>query len=306
MFNIVRDRFRYFFISIALIVLSVIALVIFGLKPSIEFSPGTVLRLSFATPPSISQLKTVLTGLGHDEAIIQTTSAGAFQIRLKMLTLDDRVALEADLQNQLGGVTELSSKSTDPSVARRTALLAVVGVAVSAVLILFYMAWAWRKVPHPFRYGACSVISLTHDLIITTGVYAILAHVFHWEIDLMFIAGVLAILGFTDNNTVIIFDRIRENRQRSTADFETVVTNSVMETLTRSFNTSFTAIVTLVAVILFVGTPVQNFAVVFLIGILVGLFDSSFIAPALLVVWEKREWGRFIGRKPAAGATAVA
>jgi preprotein translocase subunit SecF len=306
MFSIVRDRFRYFFISIILIVLSVIALVTFGLKPSIEFTPGTVLRLSFTNPPSISQLKSELAGLGHDEAIIQTTSAGAFQIRLKMLTQDGRVSLEADLQTKLGTLTELSSKSTDPSVARRTALLAIVGVAVSAIAILFYMAWAWRKVPHPFRYGACSVISLVHDLIITTGLYAILAHIFHWEIDLMFIAGVLAILGFTDNNTVIIFDRIRENRQRSNADFEAVVTNSVMETLIRSFNTSFTAIVTLVAVILFVGSQVQNFAVVFLIGILVGLFDSSFIAPALLVVWEKHEWSRFIGRKPKVEAAAAA
>jgi preprotein translocase subunit SecF len=297
MFNIVQNRFRYFFISIFLIIISVIALLTLGLKSSIEFSGGSELTLSFTQPPTVNALRTELANLGHSESIIQTTGTGDYIIRLRTLAggREEATALEASLATKLGELKEKEFTSTEPLVAQQTARTSLYGVGLAALAIMLYIAWAWRKVPHPFRYGACSVIALLHDLVITAGIYAILAYFLKWETDLMFIAGVLAILGFTDNNTVIIFDRIRENRLRShRADFETVVNNSVMETITRSFNTSFTVIVTLLAVILFVGSNVQNFAVVFLIGIVVGLFDSTFIAPALLVVWDKHEWSRFL------------
>jgi preprotein translocase subunit SecF len=297
MYNIVQNRFRYFFISIAFIIISVIALLTLGLKSGIDFSGGSVLTIGIAQSPSVDALHSELASLGHGEAIIQTTGAGDYIITLKTLTggQAEAKALEDALSIKFGTVTQEGLDTTYPDVARETAQFSIEGVGLAALAIMFYMAWAWRKVPHPFRYGACSVISLLHDLLITAGIYAILAHFFKWETDLMFIAGVLAILGFTDNNTVIIFDRIRENRLRSgRLDFETVVNNSVLETITRSFNTSFTVVVTLLAVILFVGSNVQNFAVVFLIGIVVGLFDSTFIAPALLVVWDNHEWSRFL------------
>jgi preprotein translocase subunit SecF len=305
MYSIVPNRFRYFFISIVLIIISVIALFVVGLKPSIEFSGGTLLTLTFTQPPPVTSLRTELAALGHGEAIIQTTGTGDYIVRLRTLTRAEATQLETDISAKLGEVTEKGFDATDPLVAQQTSRSALIAVAVAALAIMLYMTWAFRKMPQPVRYGACAVIALLHDLVITAGIFAVLAYIFKWETDLMFVTGLLAILGFCINNTVINYDRIRENRLRSSRlDFETVVNNSVLETITRSFNTSFTVVVTLAAVILFVGSTVQNFAVVLLIGIVVGLFDSSFIAPALLVVWDKHEWSRFLPwvKKPAAAA----
>jgi preprotein translocase subunit SecF len=149
--------------------------------------------------------------------------------------------------------------------------------------------------PKPFHYGTCAIIALIHDALIALGVFSILGGILDWEINLMFITGVLAVIGYSVNNTVVVFDRIRENlRIGVSSDFEVVVNNSLIETLSRSLNTSLTTLFVVLALLFFVGVTIQNFAVVLLIGIIAGTFSSICIAPTLLVVWEKGEWGRFI------------
>ena len=156
--------------------------------------------------------------------------------------------------------------------------------------------------PRPFRYGTCAVIALVHDVLVVLGIFAIIGSFMNWEVNLMFITGILAVIGYSVNNTVVVFDRIRENlRQGVSADFEVVVNSSLVETLSRSLNTSLTTLAVVIALVLFVGVSIQNFAVVLLIGVIAGTYSSLFVAPQLLVVWEKRRWSGFI-RRPSLSA----
>jgi preprotein translocase subunit SecF len=146
--------------------------------------------------------------------------------------------------------------------------------------------------PNPFRYGTCAIIALVHDTVIVLGAFSILGGILGWEINLMFVTGILAVIGYSVNNTVVVFDRIRENLLRSERlGFETVVNNSLVDTLSRSLNTSLTTLFVVLALLLFVGVSIQNFAVVLLIGIIAGTFSSLGIAPLLLVVWNRGGWG---------------
>ena len=295
MFDIVGKRFWFFLISGAVILIGVIALVLFGLKTGIEFSSGSLMTVSFEQEVSQDELRQELASLGYTNVIIQRTGQGDFFVRTQELSPEDKTELETALAARFGDLEEREFNSVSPMIATETANNAAIAVAVAAVGILLYITWAFRRMPRPFHYGACGIIALIHDALIALGVFAILGAAFDWEINLMFITGVLAVIGYSVNNTVVVFDRIRENLARGvSSNFEVVVNNSLVETLGRSLNTSLTTLFVVVALLLFVGMTIQNFAVVLLVGIVAGTFSSLCIAPTLLVVWEKGEWGRFI------------
>jgi preprotein translocase subunit SecF len=168
---------------------------------------------------------------------------------------------------------------------------------VAIIAMLLYIAWAFRKMPSPFRYGVCAVAGLVWDMLVSLGLYAIFGKIFGWQIDLMFIAGILAVLGYSINNTVIVFDRMRENLGKGVSrDVAIVANHSIVETLGRSFNTSITTLIGLFVLALFVGASIQNFVVVLIIGTISGTLTSTFLSPELVVAWEKKEWGRFSRR----------
>jgi preprotein translocase subunit SecF len=295
MFNIAGKRFLFLIISEILILVSIIALVVFGLKPGIEFSSGSMLTISFEQEVEQSQLRAELSNLGYANVILQRTGTGDFLIRIPELTAAEKNTLEDGLSARFGSLTEREFNSVSSMVAAETVHNAIIAVAVAAVGILLYITWAFRKMPKPFHYGTCAVIALVHDVLVVLGIFCILGAIMGWEINLMFITGVLAIIGYSVNNIVVVFDRIRENvRKGRSPDFEFVVNNSIVETLSRQLNTSFTTIIVVLALLFFVGASIQNFAIVLLTGIIVGTFDSICIAPTLLVVWERGEWGRLI------------
>ena len=295
MFDITGKRFRCFLISGIVILIGVISLAVFGLRPGIEFSSGSMLTVNFEQEVEQGELRKELANLGYPNAIIQETGGGDFFIRTSELSGEDKTALENALTAKFGAVAEREFYSVSPMVAAETANNAAIAVAVAAVGILLYVTWAFRRMPKPFHYGTCAIIALVHDVLVVLGTFAILGGILDWEINLMFITGVLAVIGYSVNNTVVVFDRIRENlRKGVSSDFEVVVNNSLVETLSRSLNTSLTTIFVVLALLFFVGASIQNFAVVLLIGIIVGTFSSVCIAPTLLVVWERGEWGRFL------------
>jgi preprotein translocase subunit SecF len=303
--NIIGKRLWFFLVSGILILISIVSLSTFGLKPGIEFSSGSMLTVKFETEVDYTEFQQEITGLGYTDAIIQHTGAGEFLIRTKELTEAEKAQLEVSLSERFGALSEAQFYSVSPMVATETARNAAFAVAVAMVGMLLYVTWAFRKMPSPFRWGTCFVIAMFHDLLVTVGLFSLLSGLLGWEINLMFITGLLAIIGVSLDNTIVVFDRMRENmRIGASADFETVVNNSQVETMSRSLNTSITILITTLALLLFVGATIQNFAVVFLIGVIVGTFDSVFVAPGLLVVWDKGEWGRFIGRKAAAPTKA--
>jgi preprotein translocase subunit SecF len=295
MFNVTGKRTLFLIISEVLILICIIALVVLGLTPGVEFSSGSILTVSFDEEVEQAELETAMTDLGYSNVIIQRTGGGDFIIRTQEISGEERMTLEDSLSAEFGTLTEREFYSVSPMVAAETANNAMIAVGVAAVGILLYITWAFRKMPKPFHYGVCAIIALAHDVVIVLGIFAIFGAIMNWEINLMFITGVLAVIGYSINNTVVVFDRIRENLRRGiSANFETVVNNSLVETLSRSMNTSLTTMIVVLALLLFVGSTILNFAIVLLIGIIAGTYSSLFIAPNLLLVWDRGEWGRLI------------
>jgi preprotein translocase subunit SecF len=309
MYNLVDKRFWYFLISGLLIVIGVVAMVIPGnLKWSTDFSPGTQLTVTPQQDTSVSEVRQEMSSLGFGNVEIRTEtpiSGGTtlYIVKTQLLSDQQQRDIVTGLQGKFGSETTIDITSVSSVVARETVLWAAVAVVVAAVAMLIYIIWAFRKMPHPLRYGACAVIALIHDLIVAVGLFALIAMFTKWEVDLMLVTALLTILGYSINNTIVVFDRIRENvRMGVSPSFDVIVNDSVVASMGRCLNTSLVTAIGLLALLVIVGGTIENFAVVFLIGLIAGTYDSIFVAPMLLVVWEKKEWGRFIGLKPKAAA----
>jgi len=299
MFDLVGRRFRFFMISGVVLLIGIISLLTVGLKTGIEFSSGSLLTVDFEQDVKQDELKTALVDLGYDNVIIQRTGAGDYLIRTGELNPEDKATLEAGLEARFGKLTEPEFSAVSPMIATETVRTAIIAVVIASVGILLYVTWAFRRMPRPFHYGTCAIIALVHDALVALGVFSILGGILNWQVNMMFITGVLAVIGYSVNNTVVVFDRIRENlRLDISANFETVVNNSMVETLGRSINTSLTTLIAVLALLFFVGATIQNLVVVLIIGIIAGTFSSICIAPTLLVVWDRGEWRRFISWLP--------
>jgi len=305
MFDITGKRFWFFLTSGAVILIGIISLVTFGLKAGIEFSSGSMMTVNFADEVDQGQLRQELASLGYTNVIVQHTGKGDFLIRTGELSGEEKTGLEDALVARFGSLEETEFHSVSPMVATETARNAAIAIAVAAIGILLYITWAFRRMPKPFRYGTCAIIALIHDVLVVLGIFSILGGILNWETNLMFIIGVLAVIGYSVNDTVVVFDRIRENLTKGvSSNFEVVVNNSLIETLSRSLNTSLTTLVVVLALLLFIGASIQNFAVVLLIGIITGAYSSICVAPQLLLVWERGEWGRFFQWLPLPRAKA--
>jgi len=306
MINIIKKRFLFFAISIAALLICIVFLLAAGLNIGMDFSGGSRLTINFEQGVTLEELEAELSSIGYGNAVVQGTSSGDYIIRTAKMTADEKELLEENLAAAFGEFTEKGFEDISPETALGTARVAIIGVVLAAAVVMAYITWAFRSMPKPFRYGVCAVVALIHDTLIVVGLFSILGIVMNMEVNLMFITGILAVIGYSVNNIGVIFDRIRENvKTNPAASFEMVVNNSVTQTFSRSINTSFTTIITVLALILFIGTNIESFAWALLIGIIAGTFDSLFIAPSLLVVWEKNEWRRFIDWLPMVKAKQV-
>jgi preprotein translocase subunit SecF len=300
MLDIVGKRYWFFLVSGILIVIAIFSLSVFGLKPSIEFSSGSLLSLTFDAPVAYADFQQEINNLGYSDAVVQRTGENTFLVRTQELTDQEKQTMETTLTSRFGSVSEASFNSVSPMVASETARNAFIAVAIAMVGMLLYVTYAFRKMPSPFRWGTCFVLALFHDILVTVGLFALFGKIFGWEMNLMFITGILAIVGVSLDNTIVVFDRMRENQRMGVSpDFRVVVNRSQIETVSRSLNTSITILISCIALLVFVGGSIQNFVTVLMMGTIAGTFDSVFVAPGLLVVWDRNEWGRFIGRKPA-------
>ena len=295
MFDIVGKRFWFFLIAGVVILVCIVSLATFKLKAGIEFSSGSLMTVSFEQKVDKGDLKEELASLGYANVIIQSIGEDEFLVRLPRLSSKVKAELEAGLTSTFDTLNVKEFDDVSEMVASETTRNAFWAVLAATIGILLYVAWAFRRMPHPFRYGICALIALTHDTLVALGVFSILGGLLGWETDLKFVIGILAVIGYSVNNTVVVFDRIRENLTRDTrSGFETVVNSSLIETISRSLNTSLTTLFVVLALLLFIGAAIQNFAVVLLVGVIAGTYSSLLIAPPLLVVWQKGEWRRFI------------
>ncbi|MFH0846775.1 MAG: protein translocase subunit SecF [Chloroflexota bacterium] len=288
--DIVGRKKWFLSVTAIYILVAVFLTAVFGLKSGIEFSSGSILTLNFEKEMGQSELKQALARAGYPGAIVQLTSKGDFIVRTPELTSEAKTALESALGGELGEVKEVEFKSVSPMIAAETTRNTIIAVVVASFGIMLYLAWAFRQMPSPFLYGVGAVIALAHDSLVSIGVFSLLGRFYNWEINLMFIMGILAVIGYSVNNTVVVFDRIRENATRGLSrDFDTLVNYSISETLGRCINTSLTTLIMILALLLFIGSTIRNFAVVLMVGLIAGTFSSSFLAPLLLVLWQKKK-----------------
>jgi preprotein translocase subunit SecF len=289
MIDLVGKRLLFFLISAIVIVPGMVSLAIFGLKPGVDFSSGTAMTLHFEKEVELSQLRQEFTSLGYDRAVVQPAGKGEFFIRLPEISSEEKTKLEESLATGLGTeVTVSSLYSVSPMVAKGTVRNTIIAVVVASIGILLYISWAFRKMPKPIRWGTCAVIALVHDLVVVVAVFSILGWVAGVEVDALFVTGILAVVGISVNNIVVVFDRIRENLKRGVStDFALVANFGIIESLGRSLNTGMATLFVLVALYLLGGTTTHNLVLVLLIGIATGIYSSLCIAGQLLVVWDK-------------------
>jgi preprotein translocase subunit SecF len=296
--KIVDKRLWYFTLAAVLVVISIVSLVTVKIKTGVDFSAGTLFSLNFDQSPTRDDLRAQLDSMGYQSASIEPAQGGVYQYYIRTHQLNQTEV--TDFQNALTakfGTMQVTSETVDPAIASEAVKNAIIAIIVAIVVMLLYIAFAFRKMPNPFKYGVCAVAGLAFDVIMALGAYSILGALRGWQVDLMFISGILAVLGFSINNTIIVFDRMRENAARGVSpDIEIVADVSIVQTLGRSFNSSLTALFTLFVLSLFVGSTIENFVVVLIIGVISGVFTSTFLSPELLVAWQKKKWGSFSGK----------
>lgn len=302
MYNIIQKRKIWLSISGTLVALSIILLMTWGLKFGIDFTGGSLLEVNFlADKPAISDIRNSLSGLELGDFAVQSSDEGSFILRLKDISeekhqeilskLNDLSVGESEgMTEGISRVEELRFDSIGPSIGQELKQKSVYAMVLVLIAIILYIAWAFRKVSKPvssWKYGFIAIVALFHDVLITMGVFVVLGKYFGVEVNTTFVAAILTVLGYSVNDTIVIFDRIRENIPKSEDDFESTINKSVNQTITRSINTALTTILVLLAIVLWGGATIQSFALALVIGIFVGTYSSIFLASPLLVVWEK-------------------
>jgi preprotein translocase subunit SecF len=282
-----------------------------GLRPGIDFTSGAVLNVTFIDDVDEADIQGRMTALGHPEALVQRVGINNYLVRTNLLVeaagdeLSEREIIERDLQETLNlDRDRVEYESVSPIVAAETVNIAFYALAAASVFILLYVWYAFRRVPKAYRYGVSAVLALVHDVLVILGVFSILGRVIGFEVNSMFIVGLLIVAGYSVNDTIVVFDRIRENVSRNPdRDLGGLVNLSIMETMGRSLNTSLTTLFVLIAMLLIGGPSIRELLLVLAIGAVVGTYSSIFIASQFLVMWDRGEIRR-LGR-PAAVVSSL-
>lgn len=292
MLPIIRYRSVWFIISGLTIAASVIVLMLWGIKFGTDFTGGSLLEVRFQNaPPSTEVLFTTLDPLLERDFVVQSTDARGAIFRMEDLSEERHQKIISALRETYGAAEELRFDSIGPVIGQELARKSIWALTIIFIAIVFYVAISFRKVARPvssWKYGLITIATGFHDVIIPLGLFSVLGEFYGTEVNAAFVAAVLTILGYSINDTIVVFDRIRENLSRKKAEFETTVEESVNQTLARSLNTTITTLLALLAVYFFGGATVHDFALALIVGIATGAYSSIFIASPLLVVWQRR------------------
>ena len=289
--NIVARKNLFFLLSSIVIIPGIVSLILFGLKQSIDFTGGSKLEISVKNPDK----KKIEQKLRENKELqihsIKITGEN-ISIRINPIDQKGKAKILTELRRVHRDIKENSFETVGPSIGQETKANALKAVLIASVAITLYIAFAFRKVSHPvssWKYGVSAIIALLHDVLVVVGVFSILGVLFGIEIDSLFITALLTVMGFSVHDTIVVFDRIRENLKKSyNLKFEEIVNNSLLETMNRSLNTSLTVVIVLFSLLLFGGESIRWFIIALLLGIISGTYSSIFNASPLLIVWY--EW----------------
>lgn len=306
MLNILGKRYLFFALSLVLIVPGLIVMAVMGLPLAIDFTGGLLLEVKFDTiaAPAPADVIQLYEELGITNTNVQTSGDNILIIRSSFVDDETRAGIVSAMTERFGAEpTVLRFDSVGPTIGQEVTSRAGLAVAVAALGVILYITFAFRGIPHAFRYGVCAIIAMLHDGLVVLSISAIGGHFFGWQIDSLFLTALLTVIGFSVQDKIVVFDRIRENSAIfRKLDFEKLANHSIVQTLQRSINTQLmTSEFMLLALALFGGVTLREFAVILLVGLFMGTYSSIFIAAPFLVVWEKREWKTwFKGSKTAA------
>lgn len=296
--NIIKNKWIFLSISGILIVASIIAIILFGFKPGIDFSGGTLWQLKFADAKIVREdVQMFFTGTLHieDPIITEETTVGSFIIRVPEMKEQDHVEYLSKIKTKFGATDELGFETIGAAVGEELRGKAITAFILVLVGISLYIAFAFRKVSRPvssWKYGIITLLTLFHDALIPAGLLAVLGHLQHLEVDTNFIVAVLVVMGFSVHDTIVVFDRIRENLRRAgngKSDFNSLVNTSINQTMARSINTSLTLVLVLITLFFFGSPTLKYFTLMIGVGTIVGTYSSIFVASPLLTIWKKKE-----------------
>jgi preprotein translocase subunit SecF len=300
MLNILGKRYLFFGVSLLVIIPGLILAVI-GLPLSIDFTGGSLLEVRFESgqPPQPAEVITLYEEFGVEDVLVQTTGEDIILVRSSFLDDTTRGQMVSAMEEEFSDdVTVLRFDSVGPTIGREVTMKAGIAVAVAAVAVVIFITFAFRGIPHAFRYGICAIVAMAHDVAVVISVGAIGGYLLGWQIDALFLTALLTVIGFSVQDKIVVFDRIRENSTiYRRLPFETLVNHSIIQTLQRSINTQLMTVeFLLLALALFGGVTLREFAAILLVGLFSGTYSSIFVAAPLLVVWETREWQTWFGR----------
>lgn len=300
MYKIIQTRKIWYTVSIVLVSLSIVGWFLWGLKYGIDFTGGSLLDVSYSTQrPSMEQMQTAFKNVGLESVIVQPSGEKDYILRFKNIDeAKHQEVLQAISQIQLDNVenntlTENKFESIGPSLGKELKDKAIQAIIIVLIFIVLYIAYAFRKVSKPvesWKYGLAAIIALAHDILIVTGVFVFLGKFAGVEVDSLFVTALLTILGFSVHDTIVTFDRIRENlfKNRTYDNFEEILNISINQTIVRSINTSLTTFLALLAILLFGGESTKYLALALSIGIVIGTYSSIFIASPLLLLFNRQ------------------
>ncbi|MBU1149092.1 protein translocase subunit SecF [Patescibacteria group bacterium] len=292
MFNLVSHRKIWYSISLVMVGLSLVAIFGWGLPLGIDFSGGTLLEVKFTQDkPDNSAIADVLAELDLGEIKIQSAGQDSILLRMKHIDNDTRIQVLENIYG-LAESSETSFETIGPTIGLELREKAITAIIVVIIAIILYITWAFRKATlgpvNSWMYGLSAIIALIHDIVIITGLYALLGKFLNIELDTMFVTALLTVLGFSVHDSIVVFDRVREGLKKTYGEeFAQVVNSSIRETIIRSVNTSLTTLFVLLALFLFGGHSIRYFVLALIAGVIIGTYSSIFVASPLLVSWSK-------------------
>ena len=312
--NIIKNRYVYFFISLVIIIPGIIFMglnwqrtKVGPLELGIDFRGGSLLEVQVdGVLPSVTDISSLYSEFSTEaepivDPVVQSLGTDGFSIRSKTMSDETKGKIIAEMENRFGSkVTVLNFSSVSASVGAEVTVAAGWAILAAAAAILGYIWWAFRSVEHAYRYGTAAILAMLHDVLVVVGVEAILGYFLGWEADALFLTALLTVIGFSVHDTIVVFDRVRENSTiYRRIEYEKMVNHSIVQTLDRSITTQLTVMFTLFALVLFGGDSIRHFVIILLVGIFSGTYSSIFNAAPILVVWENREWTTWFKRKEA-------
>jgi len=301
MLNILGKRYWFFALSALVILPGIVIMLIYGLPLSIDFTGGSLLEIKVNSGdlPKPAEVVQLYNDLDIPNAQVQTTGASSLVIRSTFLDDAMRAKVVTAISEQLSKDVEIMRfDSVGPTIGKEVTSRAALAVAVAVFIVVLYIWFAFRGVPNALRYGICAIASNFHSILVLFSLTAIGGHFWGWQVDAMLFTALLTVIGFSMQDTIVVFDRIRENSAiYRRLPYETLVNHSIVQTLQRSINTQLmTSEFMLLAMAMFGGITLRDFSVLLLVGLFSGTYSSIFIAAPVLVVWEKREWRSWFKR----------